>query len=778
MREKHRNFNKKKVVSIIIGLCIIGIGSIFFDIIFNLDTSIFGELVKILFNSVAVVAGIWVTCYLLFLQVYKDSYPLKIINEEYLPQLKEYFVYALFVIIYGAFIIVKNNGWIENIFFAAVALFVIVAILLHTYRCSKSLMINTYIDEFCQDIKRHLERYQAQINGQLLENISRVLDESLVKEEYYVVQNITHKLGEIFLGFLSNSISMIENGNSTEEIEKSYDEILSIYLFELEMCSKINSDLVIEDIINQNVINIEFLIKTKQIEWFKEYIHRINILNFNMQKDGKGSNIVFLNEIYIRTCNVLIKEEKNDWIKFLVQDIFELTKSLNFMYNNVNLKHFTNILASAMIFSLKKDKDEIYECLFEEFKLLTIMLCKVPKGFSDVLVYYALLFNYLKENDYNKVENFIEYIFETTNTVIDDTKFIEYKYYCLSEISNNCSLEMKEKVRKYHISTLLTTIEMREKYKGYLLVPDFEKQIAENQYKLEEIERICDEMRKLLNKCIICDNVISYYWLLEILNICLNKTETKSKDIQCKLFDIYTSLINRTARLKNRQYLEILFSRLSEELRELDKLRNVSNDFAMHIINKITGCARYGEKENNYVVLCVVDLFRELLEENNEVYFINNFSERKKALYRGLFNIGTSCIENNFEQGIREVSNVLGWFTIYNLRQGTGQLIIYLIDRAYELYTISKKMEVTIKTQTFLLTLFTTVGTYCCKENKNRLYLQKIMECIKNESKDSINIAIRLRTSENDMWNDLFENQTEQLTKQFVKQFEDCIKHQ
>lgn len=777
MNEKYENFNRKRVIGIVIALCIIGTASILVDIIFNLDTVIFSKLVEILFNLVAVVAGIWVTCYLLFLQVYKDSYPLKIINEEYLPQLKEYFVYSLFVIVYGAFVITKNNGWIENIFFSAVALFVIVIILLHTYRCSKSLMINTYIDEFCQDIKKHLEKLQAQIDGQLLENISRVLDESLVKEEYYVVQNITHRLGDIFLEFLSNSIGMIGHGNTSTEIEKSFNEILNIYLFELDMCSKINSDLVVEDIIDQNIKNIEFCIKTKQYEWFKDYIHKINILNFNLQKDGKDNNIAFLNVIYNRVIRSLIKEERNDWIKYIIEDIFGLTKSLNFMYENINLKYFTNVLASAMLYSLKKNKDDIYESLFDEFKQLTVMLCKIPKGFSDVLVYYTLLFNSLKESDYDKVEKFIEYIFDATDMLADDSKFIEYKYYCISEIGSNCSLEMREKIRKYHINTLLSTIELRDKYKGYLLVPDFKKRISENQYQLEEIDRICDEIRTLLNRCIICDNVLSYYSLLDILNSCLNTTETKNKDIQCKLFDIYIFLIDRTARLKNRQYLEILFSQLSDEMRELDKLRNTSNDFAMHIINKITGCARYGGKENNYVVLCVVDLFRDLLDENNEVYFINNFSDRKKAVYRGLFNIGTSCIENNFEQGIRGVSNVLGWFTIYNLRQGAGQLVTYLIERANELYIISKKMEVTFKTQTFLLTLFTTVGTYCCKENKNRLYLQKIMDCLKNEEKDRIYTAIRLRTSENDMWNDLFENQTEQLTKKFIKQFEECVKH-
>ena len=672
MEEKRENFNKKKVTGIVLTLCVVGIACVVLDVFFKLDTKIFSKLVEILFNSVTVVAGIWVTCYLLFLQVYKDSYPLKIINQEYLPQLKEYFVYSLFVIIYGAFVITKNNGWIENIFFSAVALFVIIRILLHTYRCSKSLMINTYIDEFCQDIKKRLEKSEARIDGQLLENISRVLDESLVKEEYYVVQNITHKLGDIFLGFLSNSIGMVDNGSTTEEIEKSYNEILEIYLFELEMCFKINSDLVIDDIIDQNVKNIEFCIKTKQYEWFKEYINKINMLNFKIQKDGKSNDPKFLNIIYIRIIRKLIKEDKIDLIKFMIQEIFSLTKSLNFMYENINLKHFTNILISAMLYSLEKEKYSIYESLFDEFEQLTIMLCKVPRGFSDVLVYYTLLFNTLKENDQERVEKFIEYIFETTDMLADDSKFLEFKYYCISEISSSCSGTMKVKVKKYHINTLLSTIELKEKYKGYLYFPDFGKQILDNQYRLEEIDKICDEIKLLFNKCIICDNVTYYFSFLEVLNDCLNKTEIKHKDIQCKLFDIYVMLINRTARLKNRKYLEILFSQLSDELREIDRLRNVSNEFAMHIINKLTGCAKNGERENNFVVLCVVDLLYGLLEENNEVLFISCYPERKKAIYRGLFNVGTCCIENNFEEGLRSVSNALGWLIIYNIKQAVG----------------------------------------------------------------------------------------------------------
>lgn len=114
----------------------------------------------------------------------------------------------------------------------------------------------------------------------------------------------------------------------------------------------------------------------------------------------------------------------------------------------------------------------------------------------------------------------------------------------------------------------------------------------------------------------------------------------------------------------------------------------------------------------------------------------------------------------------------MGWFTIYNIKQGIGELVLYLIGRANELYILSSNMDVSSKTKIFILTLFTTVGTYCCKETKNGAYLQKVLDCIKDEEDEKIKTAIKLRTSENDMWNDLFDGQTKLLTKKFEQQLE------
>ena len=141
-------------------------------------------------------------------------------------------------------------------------------------------------------------------------------------------------------------------------------------------------------------------------------------------------------------------------------------------------------------------------------------------------------------------------------------------------------------------------------------------------------------------------------------------------------------------------------------------------------------------------------------------------------LYRSLFNIGTECIENNFEEGLRRVSNSIGWLIIYSLKHTTYPHTTYLINRARELFYLAKKMDVSKKTQMFLLTLFTTVGSYCCKDPSYFSFRDSIIDSIKDESIERVKIAVSLRTNENDMWKDLYENQTEHLTKEFLKAFE------
>ena len=46
-----------------------------------------------------------------------------------------------------------------------------------------------------------------------------------------------------------------------------------------------------------------------------------------------------------------------------------------------------------------------------------------------------------------------------------------------------------------------------------------------------------------------------------------------------------------------------------------------------------------------------------------------------------------------------------------------------------------------------------------------------IIYAIKNEPRINVETAVRLRTSENDMWNSLYQGKTDELTKKFMEKY-------
>lgn len=237
------------------------------------------------------------------------------------------------------------------------------------------------------------------------------------------------------------------------------------------------------------------------------------------------------------------------------------------------------------------------------------------------------------------------------------------------------------------------------------------------------------------------------------------------------LFDIYLWLISRTHSVVNKQFFEVSFDMLERAIDMLDRNRSISDKFGDYIIDSLAEKARHVNKETQKVLDAVIGLFFSFLEEDEAKSFVISSVDKKKKIYRSIFNIGVDCIENNYEEGLRRVSNTIGWFTIYSIRQTTNDLTMYLIDRALDLYNISEKMDISSKTLTFITTLFTTVGMYCCKEKKNKGFLYRIYNGLKEEDFGKLEIAVSIRTSENDTWNDLFDGRTNELRKTFLTEF-------
>ena len=84
-------------------------------------------------------------------------------------------------------------------------------------------------------------------------------------------------------------------------------------------------------------------------------------------------------------------------------------------------------------------------------------------------------------------------------------------------------------------------------------------------------------------------------------------------------------------------------------------------------------------------------------------------------------------------------------------------------------------MEISHKTRMFMLTLFPTVGAYCCKNPAYSKYCNKIIEAIQKEPPINVETAVRLRTSENDMWNSLYDGKTDEFTNKFMVKYKQKV---
>lgn len=759
---------KYLAMGILISVAII---SVILDIVLKSGCGVFNEINRILFTLVTVIAGFWVTSYLLFLEIYKDRYPLKFIQHKYLPIMKYNITYVIYCIIFGCFIVIKNGGIVENFWYATSALFTVFIIIKDIYDASKNIMVNTYVDEFCEEISNKLNNEENSVKKGIFKDLRFVLDECVVKEEYYIAQNIAIKLGDVFREFLRNSIKLVENGEKCE-VEDSFDRIINLGAYQLELCEDINSDLLVNEIVLQQINNIEFCIEAEQYEWFKKYIKKLTIVTFQEQKDGHDKVASEIFDLYTRILEKLVRDShKEEWTKYMMDKLFTITTSLNFLSSNINLKYFVSLVTYGL---LKCEEGKTYDYLYELFDKITSVTSRVSNGFSDTKIYYAIFFNNVKgREDVSEIKKFFDTIFKYTQELGNATSWMEFKFYCVQEVLDKKINKKEFDIDEYHINLLIEVIEMKEQYNGYMVLPKFREKFKEVQYSKDECDKICDDIRYLLNKCIINDNLNLFFIFLKKLNECIVNTESRNKDQQISLFDLFIWLVERTKRLNNKQFLEIVFNEIEDVINELDKNRAISKDFGDTIVSELTDIARQADSDSYNVVLQVVELFSNFLKENKELYFISNYPERKEKLYRSIYNIATSCIENDFEEGVRRCSNTMGWFIIYSIKQGNGRLTKYLIDLAKEMLDISIDMGVSTKTKTFLLTLFTTVGMFCCKQSINYIYIESILCAIEKVESKFVYTALKIRTYENDMWDGLLDGSTQPLASTFKKKYED-----
>lgn len=730
------------------------------------------ELTKIIFSSLIGLITIWISVYLILIQLYKNSYPMQIIEKDFLKIAKIIFLLSVYNVITGMMIISKFNNYLNEIYYLIIFIINTIVIFYNAYMINKKFTINTYIDKYYKKLKDKLKsnNITKEEIDKTFKELFEFFDDCIVKDEYYVCRNISKKTGELFRDLIEycNKMMLEEKENIAEYL---FDKIIKYGIYQIINSKNSKAQSFISDLFEQQVNNINICIKIDRLEWFKKYVNNINLLIKEYQENENNvlEEISYMN---IEIGKELMKKDVS-WIEWFINELYNMNTSLKYAYKNINLNYFCKVLLYILIIytdSEVKD-DEKYKVLINVLRRFTIEITNVNDNIQDIVINYSIYGNKLLEiGDIQKIEEFIEILTENDNRLINDEKWNEFILYYL-----NISLEknkdtLGEKNRKKIIDIIVSLSLSDSGIQYYSFIPEYDKIIYDNRYNSKMIDKICEEFIELLTRLIINNNVKMFYLTLKILQDSISKLDKSDKNIQKKIFNIYTLILMKSLNTENKKFIELTISIIDECVEILDEDKKISDDFGEYIIQELSKIAMYKSNISEINTIQIVNLLAGFLEEGTEYNFISRNKDKKKLLYKNIYNIGVNSIENNMEKSVRNVSNTLGWFIIASIKNDAAYLTNYLIERTIDLFKIAQNMEITEKTLIYIMTLFTTVGTYCCRYPKDITFLEKILDILKEE-KDltRIRTAIELRTKENNMWDKLFEGDTQELTQKFLK---------
>lgn len=733
-----------------------------------INGKILENITELIFGSLLSLITIWISGYFILIQLYKNTYPMEIIEKSFLKTVKAILIFSVANILIGILTLTIFNDLISRIYFIVLFVINVLLIFYNTYMINRTFTLNTYIDRYFKKIEKDLEEniLKNETVDEIFSKIYKFFDECIVKEEYYVCNNITEKNGKLFQKLIEhcNKLFLSEEKEKEKLAEYIFNKIITSGCYQIESAKKINNKSYLSDLFEQQEKNIKLCLRINNFEWFKKYVGKINLIASENEDNEILENLYSMNE----NIGIYLLGLENSYFEWYIREIYNLNLSLKYLYDNVNFKYFAKLLTILLIKDIEEHDSIKYEIMKEILKKFTNGITHIESDIQDVVIYYQLYGNeIIEKRNLDLVKDFIEIITDKKNGLMDNEKWNSFILFYLNSTINEWN-ELGKDNRKLIIEIILDLVLKDSNNNYFSFMPNYTKIIFDNRYNTNVINDICEEFKELLIRLAINNNSSMFYYVLKELKNAILNLEDKDRLIQEKLFDICITILSKTVNIKNKEFIEITIGAIDNIVEQLDEEKKISDKFGRHIIETISEIVIYRSRIDENDAINLIYLLYGFIEDGKEFIFVSNDNTKKKLLYKNIYNIGISCIENNKENAVRTVSNTLGWCIIRSINKDNNDLTNYIIDRTIDLYRIAENMQISEKTLIFIMTLFTTVGTYCCKKPNYKPYLDKILNVLKKEDYMRIKTAIELRTNENTMWDNLYDNNTKQLTKVFL----------
>lgn len=168
---------------------------------------------ELMFSSLIGLVTIWISGYFILIQLYKNTYPMEIIEKSFLKKVKIILIYSIINILIGVLILSLFSNYVAEIYYIILFLINVIVVFYYTYRINREFAINTYVDKYFKYLTNNLEKENITKDDvdKIFKEFYKFFDECIVKDEYYVCNNISEKIGLLFKNLIEHCNKMLLN---------------------------------------------------------------------------------------------------------------------------------------------------------------------------------------------------------------------------------------------------------------------------------------------------------------------------------------------------------------------------------------------------------------------------------------------------------------------------------------------------------------------------------------------------------------------------------------
>ena len=102
---------------------------------------------ELIFSSLIGLVTIWLSGYFILIQLYKNTYPMEIIEKNFLKKVKIILIYSILNILIGVLTLSLFNNYVTEIYYIILFVINVIVVFYYTYRINREFTINTYVDK-------------------------------------------------------------------------------------------------------------------------------------------------------------------------------------------------------------------------------------------------------------------------------------------------------------------------------------------------------------------------------------------------------------------------------------------------------------------------------------------------------------------------------------------------------------------------------------------------------------------------------------------------------